>query len=88
MDFAAQNSSAVVRLTRIHIALVVATLMAAAPNGRIVAQQALSPVVAKSPNNVAAGAIGDTIVWDLSATDCTYKAEKREVWVVDSHSED
>ncbi len=88
MDFASQSSCVFVRLTRVYIALVVATLMATAPTGRIVAQQAPSPVVAKSPDNVAAGVVAETSVWDLSATDCTYKAEKREVWVVDSHSED
>ena len=48
----------------------------------------LPPVVAKSPDNVAAGAVGDMGAWDLSATDCTFKAGKNEVWIVDSHSED
>ena len=59
---------------------------ASVPIGLVVDLQRASPVVATSQDNLAAGATGDTAVWDLSATDCTFKARKNEVWIVDSHS--
>ncbi len=86
MDLASQSSSVTAGRTCVRIALV--ALLAATLAGRAGAQQDLSPVVAKSPDNVAAGAVGQASGWDLSATDCTYKVEQREVWIVDSHSAD
>lgn len=47
------------------------------------AQQQPAAVLAKSANNSATGAANR---WDFSATDLSFKAEKKEVWVIDAYS--